>query len=80
MSKDKRYYVFIVRITDKGGTDYKKKIHRVMTKAQMTEIQRDLAKTHKVSMKTIGFSYEEYIGIWQIIKILLNEIKAFCIM
>jgi len=75
MEKDKRYYVFHVRITHKGDMMLKKRKHKGMTQKQMNLEQWRLSQGHKVPLNTIAFSYEEYVGLWQIIKIILNEIK-----
>jgi len=73
MEKDKRYYVFYVRITHKGDMVLKKRKHKVMTQKEMKLEQWRLSQDYKVPLNTIAFSYKEYVGIWQIVRILLNE-------
>ena len=80
MRRVKRYFVFSVRVLDKGKTLQVERLHVLMTKKQMDLMADDLLKRYGTAMNTIAFNYEEYAGFWRLLQIALVEFKNECIM
>jgi len=69
----KLYYLFHIRITNKGIQIYSKKVQGILTQNQMNHLQKKIARSYKVSLANVAFSFSEIPSWQELILKFLNE-------
>ncbi len=73
---NRKYYVYSVRVTQRGHITHKEKIRRIWTQEQMDSKGEELIKKYKALQSEVGFAYEVYAGFGKTCNLLLDEMRS----
>lgn len=79
LAGEKLYYVYGVRVIEKGTKLHHQIIKRVKTKRAMDAMQRQLVQQYQTAFGSVAFEFEDLPSVRRLSSIVLNEIWNACI-